>query len=145
LRASKVYDKVADSGDTAIEKQGSSIVDTHEPAIAMSPSTGCLCMNPYRNQIFQVGPHQRVRPVVSPGLHHITSVSSHCGMSRNERVRIRKTYVYFIQFGPAMTVCHQKAFRTATYWGRYPRAARNWWRGEGGTGVWWGDDEGHAF
>jgi len=38
-------------------------------------------------------------------------------------------------------ICHQQALsgRTGINWDRYPRAARKWWRGEGGTGVWWGD------
>ncbi len=35
LRVFPVYKKVADSGNLVIQRQGFSIVDTHEPAIAM--------------------------------------------------------------------------------------------------------------
>jgi hypothetical protein len=74
-----VYSKVSDSGDVVIQKQGFSIVDTHEPAIAMPLSPIWFhMMNTYRykNQIFLVGRHQEVRRFVSPGLHHIKSVIS---------------------------------------------------------------------
>jgi hypothetical protein len=71
------------------------------------------------------------------GLLHITSVSSHCGMSRNERHT--STVVGLFLSSPATILCHQQAFRAVIYWDRYPRAARRWWRGEGGAGVWWGD------
>jgi hypothetical protein len=37
-----VYIKVADSGGVVIQEQGFSIVDTHEPAIAMPPFPFCL-------------------------------------------------------------------------------------------------------
>jgi hypothetical protein len=120
-----VYNKVADSDDVVIEKLGFSIVDTHEPAIAMP-----LCVffhivyMEYKNEIFLVGRHQGVRRFVLPGLHHIKSVSSRCGMSRsNER---------FTSTSPATIICHQQAFKMVIYWGRYPRAVRKWWRGEGG-------------
>jgi hypothetical protein len=80
-----VYNKVADSGDVVIQKQGSSIVDTHEPAIAILLSPfwflyGILDIS-YKNRIYPVERYQEVRRLVSPGLHHI---SSHCGMLRNE-------------------------------------------------------------
>jgi len=76
-----VYKLVADSDDVVIQTRGFSIVDTHEPAIAMPLSPFCiqvidLC--PYRNQIYLVGHHQGVRRFVSPGLHHIKSASSRC-------------------------------------------------------------------
>jgi hypothetical protein len=132
-----VYKKVAGSGGVVIEKQGFSIVDTHEPAIAMPlhaflQEESDIHISLYRNQIFPVGRHQGVRLFVSPGLHHITSVSSHCGMSRNER----HTSIRFGLFLPsrATIVFHQQAFRMVIYWNRYPRAARRWWRCEGRAG-----------
>jgi hypothetical protein len=77
-----VYNKVADSVDAVIERLGFSIVDTHEPAIAIPLSLffHMVDMN-YKNEIFLVGRHQGVRRFVSPGLHmhHIKPVSSHCG------------------------------------------------------------------
>jgi hypothetical protein len=80
-----VNKKVADPDDVVIEKRGFSIVDTHEPAIAMPLlpfSLHPIDSNPHRTQKFLVGRHQEVRRFVSPCLHHITLVSSHCGMSR---------------------------------------------------------------
>ena len=75
LRAFWVYKKVGDSDDVVIEKQGFSIVDTHEPAIAISLLSLCLhtidC--PHGNQIFSVGRHRGVFRFDRPGLHHITS------------------------------------------------------------------------
>jgi hypothetical protein len=132
--------KVADSGDEVIQKQGSSIFDTHEPAIAMHLSPYGLYMmdaKSYKNQIFLVGRHQGVYRFVSPGLHHITSASSHSGMLRNEIF----TSILSGSFlpSPATILCHQQALRMAIYWGRYLGVARKWRRGEGGTGIWWGD------
>jgi hypothetical protein len=140
LRVFRVYNKVADSGDVVIEKQGFSIVDTHEPAIAMPLPPFCLYMvktSSYENRICLVGRHQEVRRFVSPGLHHITPVSSHCRMLRNER----HTSILFCLFlpSPATILCHEQDFRTPIYWDRCPRAAGNWWRGEGGAGVCCGD------
>ena len=139
-RVCQAYKKVADSGDVVIYKRLFSIVDTHESAIAivLSPLsvTGFhFDSSSYKNQIFLVGGHQGVRRFVSPGLHRIMSVSSHCGMSRNER---------FTSFGscplsPGTILCHQQAFRTTIYWDRYLSVARKRWRCEGGTGVRWGD------
>jgi hypothetical protein len=66
----------------------------HEPAIAKPlPLVFVHTMSsyPHKNQIFPVGRHQEVRRFVSPGLHHITSLS-HCGMSP------RKTYFDFVWF-----------------------------------------------
>ncbi len=80
LRVFCVYKLIADSGDVEIEKPGFSIVDTREPAIAMPLSRFCVQVMdspPYKNQIFLAGRHQGVRRFVSPGLHHIKSVSSH--------------------------------------------------------------------
>jgi hypothetical protein len=91
----------------------------------------------HRNEIFLVGRHQEVRRFVSSGLLHITSVSSHCGMSRNERHT--STVVGLFLPSPATILCHQQAFRAVIYWDRHPRAVMKWWRGEGGAGVWWGD------
>jgi len=130
-----VYIKVADSDDVVIQKQGFAIFDTHEPVIAMPVSSFCLhTINsyPHRNQIFPKGRHQEVRRFVPLGLHHLTSVSSHSGMSRNERL----TSTLFGSFlpSPAAILCHQQAFRTVIYLDRY--LARKWWRGESGTGVW---------
>jgi hypothetical protein len=78
--------KVADSGDVVIQEQGFSIVDTHEPEIAMplsSLSPVCLYLMDsysYRNQIFHVGRHQGVRRFVSiritrPTSHHASQQS----------------------------------------------------------------------
>jgi hypothetical protein len=120
-----VYNKVGDSGDVVIEKQGLSIVDTHGPAIAIYPSLSFHMVDFYsdRNQRFQGGRRQEVRRLVSPGLHHIMSVSSHCKMSGNER----HTSTWFSSFLPspagAMILCHLRSFRMAIYWDRYPRVA----------------------
>jgi hypothetical protein len=117
LRVFPEYNKVADSGDVVIQEQGFSIVDTHEPAIAiprfplrfvflhMDPS-------PHRNQIFLVGHRQEVRQFVSPGLHHIASVS-HCEMSHRER----HTSTWFGSFlpSPATIISHQQTFRTVIW------------------------------
>ena len=59
-----------------------------------------------------------------PTSHHVSQQS--CGMWRNERHTIL----------PLLYARHLQAFRTAIDWKRYPGAARKWWRGEGGTGVW---------
>jgi hypothetical protein len=130
----RVCKKVADSGDAVIQKQGLSTIGIRVPAFAMPLSPVCLYMmdsSSHRNQIFPVGRHQEVRRFVSPGLRHITSVSyGHCGVLHNER----HTSTSFGSF-----LCHRQAFRVAIYWDPYPRAVRKWWRGEGGTGVWWGD------
>jgi hypothetical protein len=132
-----VYNKVAISGDVVIEKPRFSIVDTHEPVIAMPLSPFCLHIMdsyPHKNQIFLVGRHQEVRRFVSPGLHHIKSVSSHCGMSRNERHTTTSSATIFR--------C-QPAFKAAIYWDRY-LGGRRWngvereGEGEGGTGEWKG-------
>jgi hypothetical protein len=119
-----MYKKVAGSGDVEIQKQGFSIFDTHEPAIAMPLypfSIHLMDRYSHRNQIFLVGLHQEVRRFVSSGLHHITSVSS--GMSRNER----HTSTCFGSFPPSLAtiIVHQQRFRRAIYWDRYPRAAGN--------------------
>ena len=77
-----MYNKVADSGDVVMQERGFSIVDTHEPGIAMLPLSILLHMmnaSSYRNQIFLVAGHQGVRRFVSTDLHHTTSVSSYCG------------------------------------------------------------------
>jgi hypothetical protein len=135
-----VYNKVGDPGDVVIEKQGFSIVDIHEPALAMPLPAVCLQAidsHSHRNQIFLVGHHQEVRRFDSPGLHHITSVSNYCEMSHNDHER--HTSILFSPFllnPQAATIlipCHQHALRMAIYMDRYPRAARKWWRGEGGT------------
>src|SRR6266481_4634606 len=98
LREFLVYKPVADSSDVVIRRRGFSIVGTHEPAIAMPPPSSCLhtvLFYPQRNQIYLVGRHQGVRRFVSPGLHHIKSVSSHC------RTLIGKTYVDLVWFVPS--------------------------------------------
>jgi hypothetical protein len=115
LRVFRVYNKVADSGDVVIQEQGFSIVDTHGPAIAIPlPLVFVYSMDsfPHKNQIFPVGRHQEARRFLSPGLHHITSVS-HCEMSRRER----HTSTLFGPFlpSPATLISHQQAFRTAIY------------------------------
>jgi hypothetical protein len=80
LRVFWVYKKVADSGDVVIQEQGFSIVDIHEPAIAMPLSSFSL-YDRYSGFVqkfkyFLAGRHQEVRRSVSPGLHHIKSVKS---------------------------------------------------------------------
>ena len=68
LRVFWVYNKFADSDDVVIGKQDFSIVDTHEPTIAMTLSPVCFyVVNPYsyKIQIFLSGRHQGVRPSVS--------------------------------------------------------------------------------
>jgi len=85
-----MYKKVADSGRVVIQRQGFSIVDTHEPAIAMPLSPTFLHMMEsysYKNEIYLEGRHQGVRRFVSPGLHHIKSVSSHCGALHKKDIR----------------------------------------------------------
>ena len=80
LRVFGVYNKVAVSGDVAIEKQDLSTVDTHGPATAMHVHAILQKesdIRSYRNRIFPVGRHQEVCQFVSPGLHHIISVSRH--------------------------------------------------------------------
>jgi hypothetical protein len=135
-----VYKKVGDSGDVVIEKQGFSIVDIHEPALATPLRPFCIhAIEPYshRNQIFLVGPHQEVRRFDSPGLHHITPVSTYCEMSHNDHERHTSIlFSSFLQNPQAATIlipCHRQALRLVIYWDRYPRAVRKWWRGEGGT------------
>src|SRR6266404_1829955 len=90
LRVFWMYKLVADSGEVVIQKQGFSIVGTHEPAIAMPLSPFCLQIMEsysYKNQIFPVRRHQGVRQFVSPGLHHIKSASSHCGTLHKKDIR----------------------------------------------------------
>jgi hypothetical protein len=138
-----VYKQVADPGDVMIQKQGFSIVDTHEPAFAMSFAFGFQVMiHPNRNQIFLEGRHREVRRFVSPGLHHIKLVSGHCGMSRHDRHTL--TWFGSVPPGLATIICHRKAFKTTIYWERYPRAATKWWR----RGQCWSIlrlDDWHAF
>ena len=70
-----------------MQEQGSSIVGTHESAIANTLSPFCIHrMNRYleKDQIFLGGRHQEERRFLSPGLHHIKSVSSHWEILRNE-------------------------------------------------------------
>ena len=134
-----MYNKVADSSDVVIQERGFSIVDTHEPEFAMPLSPFCYMTDTYSYeiQIFPVGHHQEAHLFVPPGLHHITSVSSHCGVSRNER----HTSILFGSFlpSPASILCHQRAFKIVIYWDQYPGVTSKLWRCEGGAGVWWGD------
>ena len=137
-----MYNKVGVSGDVVIEKQGFSIVDIHEPALATPLSAFCLHAidsHSHRNQIFLVGHHQEVRRFDSPGLYHITPVSNHCEMSHNDHER--HTSILFSSFlrvqipqaAKILIPCHRQALRMVIYWDRYPRAARKWRRGENGT------------
>jgi hypothetical protein len=119
VRAFGVYNKVGDSGDVVIEKQGFSIVDTHGPAIAKSLTPFCsekIDFYTRRDQICPIGHHREVRRFGSPGLHRITPVSSHYGVSRNER----HTSILFGSFfpSPVTTLCHHQVFRTAFHWDR---------------------------
>ena len=79
-----VYNKVGDSGDVAIQKQGISIADIHEPVFAISLSSLSYTMNssPHRNQISLVGRHREVCRFVSLGLHRIATVRQHIVSSR---------------------------------------------------------------
>jgi hypothetical protein len=115
LRVFWVYNKVGDSGDVVIQEQGFSIFGTHEPEIAMLLLPSFYTMDPYphRNQIFLVGRHQEVPRFVSPGLHHITSVS-HCEMSRNEKHT--STVVRLLHMSPMRILCLPRAFRKVIYW-----------------------------
>ena len=66
-----MYNKVSDRGDVVIRKPGFSIVDTHEPVIAISLSRvyshhTLACS--HRNEIYPVGRRQGVGQFVSPGL-----------------------------------------------------------------------------
>src|SRR6266436_8428104 len=100
LRVFGVYKLVADSGDVLIQRRRFSIVDTHEPPVAMLLSSSCFRKRksyPYKNQIFLVGRHQGVRRFVSPGLHHIKSVSSHCRTLHKKDIR-RLALVRFFRF-----------------------------------------------
>jgi hypothetical protein len=92
-----VYNKVGDSGDMVIQERGFSIVDIHEPSIAMPlspfllhPIDSCL----HRNEIFLVGRHQEVRRFVSPGLLH----ARHANQLSSRDVAQWKTYVDFVCF-----------------------------------------------
>ena len=90
LRVFWMYNKVGDSVDMVIEKQGFSIVDTHEPVLAISLRSLCLHRNdsphPHRNEIFSVGCHRGVFRFVRPGLHHITlSVIARCRAMKDIR------------------------------------------------------------
>jgi hypothetical protein len=130
-----VYNKVSDSGDEVIEKLGFSIVDTHEPAVAiLLPVFFYMVYLEYKNEIFLVGRHQGVRRVASPGLHHIKSVIAGCRNRVMKDLR-RLGLVRFFQVRRRLFAIS----KMVVYWGRYPRAAKKWWRGEGGAGVWWGD------
>ena len=133
-----MYKKVADSSDVVIQRQGFSIFDTHEPVNAMSPPL-FLChkanvCSSCRNQIFPVGHHQGVRRFVSPGLHHTKVNKCHCRMLHVER----HTSASFGSFIPSLVaiLCHLHALRMVFHYDRCSRAARKWWRGEGGAGVW---------
>jgi hypothetical protein len=75
LRAFGVDNEDGDLGDVVIEKQGFSIVDTHEPAIAKSPSPFCsetIDSYTHSGRIYPVERRQEVRRFGSPGLHHVT-------------------------------------------------------------------------
>jgi hypothetical protein len=139
LQVFLAYKKVGDPGEVVTEKQGFSIVDIHELALATPLSPFCLHIYEpsHRNEIFLVGHHQEVRRFHSPGLHHITPVSNHCEMSHNDHERHTSIlFSSFLQNPQAATIlipCHQQALRMAIYWDRYHRAVRKWWRGEGGT------------
>jgi hypothetical protein len=134
-----VYNKVADSVDVVIQERGFSIVDTHEPVIAMPLSPFCLYMMdpgyPHGNKIFLAGCHQEVCRFVSPGLRQSVGSHSHCGMSRNERLT---------SISPGTILCHQQAFRTAIYWDQYLGVAKKWSLSRGEMKAvleyaWWGD------
>ena len=142
-----VYKKVGDSGDAVISEQGFSIVDTREQAIAMPLLSICLhnmYASSYKNQKFPEGRHREVCRFVLPGLHRITSVSGHCGMSRNERHT--STVVRLFHLSLARILCHPRTFRTKIYWDQYLEGGqemverRRWYQS---TGVRY--SEGHAF
>jgi hypothetical protein len=63
-----VNTRVAGPGDVVTQEQGLSIVDKHEPAIAMPLSTVSLFRHmvdtQYENQIFLVGRHRVIREYV---------------------------------------------------------------------------------
>ena len=75
-----MYNKVADSGDVLIQKQRSSIVDTHEPVIAIPlPPSYPQMASPHKSQISPIGHRQGEHRSVSFGLHHVNSVSTAVG------------------------------------------------------------------
>ena len=128
------YKLVAHSGDVLTQRQHFSIVDTHEPEIAMPLSQFCLHMMdsyPYKNQIFPVGLHQGVRRFVSPCLRHIKSIGTHCGTLHKKYTR-RFGLVRFSRVRRRLFSICKPSKRWVTYWDRYPGAA--WWRGEDGAG-----------
>jgi hypothetical protein len=69
--------------------------------------------NSYRNQIFLVGRHRVIREYVDS--YHPVYID----------------YITSSQSAVIAGCCTTKD--------TCPREARKWWRGEGGTGVWWGD------
>jgi hypothetical protein len=134
LRVFGVNNEAGDSGDVVIEKQGFSIVDTHEPAIAKSLSpffSETIDSYTHSGQIFPIERRQEVRRFGSPGLRHITLVSNHHGMSRNER----HTSILFgsILSSPVTTLFHHKSSERLSV--GVDRATKKCGEGKGGIGV----------
>ncbi len=91
-----------------MQKQCFSIVDTHEPAIAMPLSpfwVQVMESYPRKNKIFLVGRHQGVRRFVSPRLYHIKSVSGHCGALHKEDIRRLGLTRFFRAWRRLFTIC----------------------------------------
>ena len=76
-----LYNKAADPGDVVIRKQHFAIVDTRGRVTATPVSVLPTSDHEDKNRILGVGHHQGGRRLISTGLHHIESVSSHCRMS----------------------------------------------------------------
>src|SRR5258707_7009844 len=72
VQVSWLYKQFADSGDEMMCKQGIAIFDRCVPAIAMP-----LDFHSHKSRIFLVGHYWEARPLASPGLHCIGSVTSH--------------------------------------------------------------------
>ena len=56
--------------------------------------------------------------------------------------RVIKTYVDLVRFVSSETCddsLRPASLQNGDMLGSISRVARKWWRGEGGTGVWWGD------
>jgi hypothetical protein len=128
--------KVANSGDVVIGKQDFSIVDTHEPefAISLPPchTTDWYC-DAHRNQIFQVGRHQGVRRFVSPS-HHVSqqSLIAGChGVKDLPRLHSVRSFLVRRPFFQSVSLENGNLFNREIC----PRAAGQWWKGEGGAGV----------
>jgi len=137
-----MYKQAADLGVAVIQEQGFFIVDTRESGIATPLSPFCLYS--YGNQIFLVGRHQGVHQFVSPDLHRVMSISSHCGMSRDE-THMSTWFGSFLP-SPAMTICHQASLQNGELLGSISQGGQDMVERRGRYWSMAGrSDEGHTF